>query len=156
MISKCLQILGFHSRISKVFPRSQKKNFITVGQNNFGNEIPFILQIDNLEKVRFVSDFTLKLDRLSYTIWNFSILCFFLIFLPKKTKIQMLQINLPNSFFVMVNKRDFMKITYLHESTNIEEISRVNTMGEWSKCTKYDFIPMLKSLPNNSILWKSN
>ena len=56
----------------------------------------------------------------------------------------------------MVNKRDFMKIIYLYESTNIEEISRVNTMGEWSKCTKYDFNPMLKFLPNNSILWKSN
>ena len=39
---------------------------------------------------------------------------------------------------------------------NIEEISRVNTMEEWSKCTKYDFIPMLKSLPNSNILWKSN
>ena len=35
MISKILKILGLQPRISKVF--------LTVGQNNFGNKIPFLL-----------------------------------------------------------------------------------------------------------------
>ena len=35
MISKILQILGIQPRISKFF--------LTVGQNNFGNKIPFLL-----------------------------------------------------------------------------------------------------------------
>ena len=57
---------------------------------------------------------------------------------------------------ILFYRLTILKIIYLYQSTNIEEISRVNTMVEWSKCTKYDFIPMLKSLPNNSILLKSN
>ena len=43
MISKILQILGLKSRISKVFPQSLEQFFLTVGQNNFGNKIPFLL-----------------------------------------------------------------------------------------------------------------
>ena len=41
MISKMLQILGLQPRISKV-SRSLEQFFLTVGQNNFGNKIPFL------------------------------------------------------------------------------------------------------------------
>ena len=44
MISKVLQILGLQPRISKVFSRSLEQFFLTVGQNNFGNKIPFLFQ----------------------------------------------------------------------------------------------------------------
>ena len=40
-ISNFLQILGLQPRISKVFPRSPEQFFLTAGQNNFGNKIPF-------------------------------------------------------------------------------------------------------------------
>ena len=46
MISKILQILGLQPQISKVFSLSQEQSFLTVGQNNFGNKIPFM----NFEK----------------------------------------------------------------------------------------------------------
>ena len=41
MISKILQILGLQPRISKVFSQSLEQFFLTVGQNNFGNKLPF-------------------------------------------------------------------------------------------------------------------
>ena len=41
VISKFLQILGLQPRISKVFLNHQNNFFLTVGQNNFGNKIPF-------------------------------------------------------------------------------------------------------------------
>ena len=45
MISKILQILGFQPRISKVF-LDHWKNFLTVGQNNFGKKnINFVSKI---------------------------------------------------------------------------------------------------------------
>ena len=42
MISKNLQILSLQPRISKVFYPSLEQFFLTVGQNNFGNKIPFL------------------------------------------------------------------------------------------------------------------
>ena len=39
-ISKIVIILELQSRISKVFSQSLEQFFLTVGQNNFGNEIP--------------------------------------------------------------------------------------------------------------------
>ena len=39
MIAKFLQILGLQPRISL------ERFFITVGQNNFGNKIPFLAQL---------------------------------------------------------------------------------------------------------------
>ena len=41
MISKFLQLLGLQPRISKDF-QSLEQFFLTVGQNDFGNKIPFI------------------------------------------------------------------------------------------------------------------
>ena len=41
VILKILQILGLQPQISKVFSRSLELFFLTVGQNNFGNKIPF-------------------------------------------------------------------------------------------------------------------
>ena len=41
MISKILQILSLQLRISIFFSRSLEQFFLTVGQNNFGNKIPF-------------------------------------------------------------------------------------------------------------------
>ena len=40
--SKNLQIFGLQPRISKDFSQSLDQFFLTVGQNNFGNKIPFI------------------------------------------------------------------------------------------------------------------
>ena len=46
MISKLLQILSLQPQISKVFhDRSLEQFFLTVGQNNFGNKIPFFFHI---------------------------------------------------------------------------------------------------------------
>ena len=42
MISKILQIRGWRPRICKSFSRSLEQFFLTVGQNNFGNKIPFL------------------------------------------------------------------------------------------------------------------
>ena len=44
MISKILQILSLQPRISKVSSRSLEQFFLTVGQNNFGNKVPFIFE----------------------------------------------------------------------------------------------------------------
>ena len=41
MISKFLQILGLQPRISIFFSWLLEQFFLTVGQNNFGNKIPF-------------------------------------------------------------------------------------------------------------------
>ena len=43
VISKFLKTLGLQPQISKVF-RSLDQFFLTVGQNNFGNKIPFLYQ----------------------------------------------------------------------------------------------------------------
>ena len=48
MISKILQILGLQPRISKLFSWSLKQFFLTVGQNNFGNKIPFLQLCNSL------------------------------------------------------------------------------------------------------------
>ena len=48
VISKLLQILGLQTRISKVFSQSLEQFFLTVGQNNFCNKIPFILKFPDL------------------------------------------------------------------------------------------------------------
>ena len=45
-----LQILGLHARISKVFLDHQNIFFLTVGQSNFGNKIPLLLQFGLIEK----------------------------------------------------------------------------------------------------------
>ena len=45
MISKSLLILGLQPRISKVF--------LTVGQNNFGNKIPFVLMYNDFGNCNF-------------------------------------------------------------------------------------------------------
>ena len=42
MILKFLQILNLQPRISNVFLNHKKNFFLTVGQNNFGNKIPFL------------------------------------------------------------------------------------------------------------------
>ena len=42
MISKILQILALHPRISKVFLDHLEQFFLTLGQNNFGNKITLI------------------------------------------------------------------------------------------------------------------
>ena len=42
MISNFLKILGLQPRISKVFLESLEQFFLTVGQNNFGNKIPYL------------------------------------------------------------------------------------------------------------------
>ena len=41
MISKILQILSLQPRITKVFSQTLEQFFLTVGQNNFDNKIPF-------------------------------------------------------------------------------------------------------------------
>ena len=41
VISKLLQILGLQPRISKVFSIT-RTIFFTVGQNNYGNKVPFL------------------------------------------------------------------------------------------------------------------
>ena len=45
MISKILKILGFQPRISS-FSRSLEQFFLTVGQSNCGNEIPFYIDLE--------------------------------------------------------------------------------------------------------------
>merc|ERR1711997_1210896 len=45
VISKFLQILGLQPRISKFFSITRTFFFLTVGQNNFGNKIPFFVLI---------------------------------------------------------------------------------------------------------------
>ena len=53
VISKFLQILGLQPRISNFFFWSLEQFFPTVGQNNFGNKIPFLfLNNSNWEKNR--------------------------------------------------------------------------------------------------------
>ena len=42
VISKIWQILSLQPQISKVFYQSIEQFFLTVGQNNFGNKIPFL------------------------------------------------------------------------------------------------------------------
>ena len=42
VISKFLQILGLQPWISKVFLDQVEQFFLTIGQNNFGNKIPFL------------------------------------------------------------------------------------------------------------------
>ena len=42
VISKILQILRLQPRISKRFSRSPEQFFLTEGQNNFDNKIPFM------------------------------------------------------------------------------------------------------------------
>ena len=55
MISKNLQILGLLPQTSKVFPRSLEQFFLTVGQNNFGNKIPFHLSNDSQNEYQNIS-----------------------------------------------------------------------------------------------------
>ena len=42
VISIFLKILGLHPRISNFFSQSLEQFFLRVGQNNFGNKIPFL------------------------------------------------------------------------------------------------------------------
>ena len=54
VISKFLQILGIQPRISKDFSQSLAQFFLTVGQNNFGNKIPFLQDAFIFEKKYFI------------------------------------------------------------------------------------------------------
>ena len=49
-MSKILQILRLQCQISKVFSRSLEQLFLTAGQNDFGNKIPFQMEHIEIEK----------------------------------------------------------------------------------------------------------
>ena len=59
MISKILQILGLQPWISIFFSRSLKQFFLTVGQNNFGNKIPKLPEIQILNWLYMQSQLTM-------------------------------------------------------------------------------------------------
>ena len=63
VISKILQILGLQPRISKVFPRSLEFFFLTVGQNNFGNKIPFLTYSLRFFRFQRLGQFEFKLEK---------------------------------------------------------------------------------------------
>ena len=52
MISKILKIPGLQPQISNVFPLSLEHFFLSVGQNNFGNKIPFIFDFSNGKEIQ--------------------------------------------------------------------------------------------------------
>ena len=71
--SKILQILGLQPRISKVFylksfSRSLEQLFLTVGQNNYGNKVPFIAKTCNFARFSLLQFIPINLftSRLKY------------------------------------------------------------------------------------------
>ena len=75
MIPKNLKILGLHPRISNFFSQSLEQFFLRVGQNNFGNKIPFLFWYQI-----YLYKGNLKLAK-DLSFWNIAQLysCFFLI-----------------------------------------------------------------------------
>ena len=70
MISKCLQILDLQPQISKVFICQQKNFFLTIGQNNFDNKIPFLSGSQNqTTNYEFPLNFLLFLQTQCMYLW---------------------------------------------------------------------------------------
>ena len=110
-----MQLLSLQPRISNVFSRWLEHFFLTVGQNNFGNKIPFFLQT-----ISFL--LTCRINRKSCTehykeVYNRTFLC---VLLGKKTVW-----NMPNgNFLYFVNRSDtvmkklnFPKAFFVNKST---------------------------------------
>ena len=62
MISKILQILSLQPRITKVFTRTLEQFFLTVGQNNFDNKIPFFVWNIRVKVSKFFSSISILID----------------------------------------------------------------------------------------------
>ena len=70
MTSTFLQILGLQPRLLQSFSRSLEQFFLTVGQNDFGNKIPFLTTVPSCDHIKIKSLYSRDPCNIFLAIWK--------------------------------------------------------------------------------------